>query len=52
MPSSPSDVDLLAPGVSVTRRTTPGGASPASVAVQLARYRAQLQADRARLATP
>ena len=49
---TPSDVDLLAPGVSVTRRTTPGGASPASVAVQLARYRAQLQADRARLSTP
>ena len=49
---TPSDVDLLAPGVSVTRRTTPGGASPASVAVQLGRYRAQLQADRARLSTP
>jgi len=49
---TPSDVDLLAPGVSVTRRTTPGGASPASVAVQLGRYRAQLQADRARLSAP
>jgi argininosuccinate lyase len=45
----PTDVDLLAPGVAVTRRTTPGGASPASVAVQLDRHRAHLQADRARL---
>ena len=42
----PGDVDLLAPGASVVRRTTPGGASPASVAVQLTRYRARLQADR------
>ena len=43
-------VALLAPGVSVTRRTTPGGAGPAAVAVQLERFRAQLAADAARLA--
>jgi argininosuccinate lyase len=41
---------LLAPGVSVTRRTTPGGAGPAAVAAQLVRFRAQLAADAARLA--
>jgi argininosuccinate lyase len=45
----PDDVGLLAPGVAVLRRTTPGGASPASVAAQLDRYRAQLQSDRARM---
>ena len=39
---------LLEPGVSVTRRTTPGGAGPAAVAVQLERYQAQLAVDRAR----
>ena len=42
-------VALLAPGVSVTRRTTPGGAGPAAVAVQLDRFRAQVAADRSRL---
>jgi argininosuccinate lyase len=45
----PDDVGLLAPGAAVRRRTTPGGASPASVAVQLDRYRAQLRTDRARV---
>jgi argininosuccinate lyase len=40
---------LLEPGVAVTRRTTPGGAGPAAVAVQLARYRTRLQADRERV---
>jgi argininosuccinate lyase len=45
----PDDVALLAPGASVVRRTTPGGASPASVAVQLTRYQARLLADRGRL---
>jgi argininosuccinate lyase len=40
---------LLEPGVAVTRRTTPGGAGPAAVAVQLARFRTLLQADRQRL---
>ena len=33
---------LLAPGVSVTRRTTHGGGSPAAVAAQLDRFRALL----------
>lgn len=41
---------LLAPGVSVTRRTTPGGAGPGPVAVQLGRFRALLAADATRLA--
>ena len=41
---------LLAPGVSVTRRTTPGGAGPAAVAVQLGRFRGRLAADAERLA--
>jgi argininosuccinate lyase len=39
---------LLEPGMAVTRRTTPGGAGPGPVAVQLVRFRAQLAADRAR----
>jgi argininosuccinate lyase len=39
---------LVAPGVSVTRRTTPGGAGPAAVAVQLDRFRTQLATDRQR----
>jgi argininosuccinate lyase len=43
-------VHLLGPGVSVTRRTTPGGAGPAAVAVQLERYRARLAADAERVA--
>jgi len=43
-------VPLLAPGVSVTRRTTPGGAGPGPVAVQLQRFQARLAADRARVA--
>ena len=41
-------VALLGPGVAVTRRTTPGGAGPAAVAVQLERFRARLAADAAR----
>jgi len=45
----PDAVALLAPGVSVTRRTTPGGAGPAAVAVQMERFRAQLARDRGRL---
>jgi len=40
---------LVAPGVAVTRRTTPGGGGPAAVAVQLDRFRQRLDADRARL---
>ncbi|MFZ6002697.1 MAG: argininosuccinate lyase [Actinomycetota bacterium] len=42
-------VALLAPGVSVTRRTTPGGAGPAAVAVQMERFRARLRADHQRM---
>jgi argininosuccinate lyase len=37
---------LLAPGVSVTRRTTPGGAGPDAVATQLARYRDRMTQER------
>jgi len=43
-------VALLAPGVSVTRRTTPGGAGPAAVAVQLQRFKEQLRTDGERVA--
>lgn len=39
---------LVGPGISVTRRTTPGGAGPAPVAVQLARFRDRLAGWRAR----
>jgi argininosuccinate lyase len=39
---------LLEPGVAVTRRTTPGGAGPVAVAVQLERFVLRLQADRRR----
>ncbi len=38
-------VALLEPGVSVSRRTTPGGAGPIAVAAQLLRYEAQLDSD-------
>ncbi len=41
-------VELLAPGVPVTRRTTPGGAAPEPVAAQLKQFRARLNADTAR----
>ena len=37
---------LLAPGRSVTRRTTPGGAGPDAVASQLDRYRARMDQER------
>jgi argininosuccinate lyase len=42
--------ELLTPGVSVTRRTTRGGAGPAPVAQQLGRFRERLTADQERLA--
>ena len=45
----PDAAALVAPGVSVTRRTTPGGAGPGPVATQLERFRAQLDADRRRV---
>jgi argininosuccinate lyase len=41
----PAAAALLAPGVSVTRRTTRGGAGPAPVAEQLDRFRARLAED-------
>ncbi len=42
-------VSLLEPGVAVTRRTTPGSAGPAAVAVQLERFGHRLEADRIRV---
>jgi argininosuccinate lyase len=42
-------VALLEPGVAVTRRTTPGSAGPAAVAVQLGRFAHRLEADRIRV---
>ena len=46
----PQAAALLAPGVAVTRRTTPGGAGPVPVARQVTRLRARLAADAARVA--
>ena len=43
-------VALLEPGVAVTRRTTPGSAGPAAVAVQMNRFDHRLDADRIRVA--
>jgi argininosuccinate lyase len=40
---------LVAPGVSVRRRTTPGGAGPGPVAVQLANFKLRLAADQVRV---
>jgi argininosuccinate lyase len=45
----PDAVALLGPGVSVTRRTTPGGAGPGPVAAQMAAFRARLAADHLRV---
>ncbi len=42
-------VQLLEPGVAVTRRTTPGGAGPVPVAEQLEQFVRRLEVDRARL---
>ena len=42
-------VELLAPGVAVTRRITPGGAGPGPVAEQLKRFGANLHDAEARL---
>ena len=41
--------ELLAPGVSVTRRTTPGGAAPDPVAAQIERFRTRIATDADRL---
>jgi argininosuccinate lyase len=47
----PPALELLEPGVAVTRRTTPGGAGPVPVAAQLRRFTEVLEAQRVRLAT-
>jgi argininosuccinate lyase len=44
-------VALLEPGMSVTRRTTPGGAGPGPVAVQLDRFETDLVVDDGRLSS-
>ena len=43
-------LELLAPGLAVTRRRTPGGAGPEAVATQLVAYRSELAAKRRLLA--
>ena len=43
-------VGLLDAGVAVTRRTSPGGAGPEAVAVQLDRFVHRLEADQLRTA--
>jgi argininosuccinate lyase len=43
-------VELLEPGVAVTRRRTPGGAGPGPVAEQAERFARRLEVDRTRLA--
>ncbi len=43
-------VALLAPGVAVTRRRTPGSAGPAPVRKQIERFVARLDVDRSRIA--
>jgi argininosuccinate lyase len=48
----PNAAALVAPGVAVRRRTTPGGAGPVPVAAQLERFRARLAADRSRVLEP
>ena len=42
----PEAAALVAPGVAVTRRTTPGGGGPGPVAAQLARFHDRLDTDR------
>jgi argininosuccinate lyase len=42
----PEAATVLEPGVSVTRRTTPGGAGPDAVASQLDRYKARMEQER------
>jgi hypothetical protein len=45
----PDALELLGPGVAVTRRTTPGGAGPVAVAAQFTSVQDLLAAQRARL---
>ena len=40
--------DLLAPGIPVTRRTTPGGAGPEPMSAQIERFQTRLSTDAAR----
>jgi argininosuccinate lyase len=47
----PDAAALVGPGASVRRRTTPGGAGPEPVAIQLDRFRARLQADSERISS-
>ncbi|MCK4177342.1 argininosuccinate lyase [Aciditerrimonas ferrireducens] len=42
-------LELLEPGVAVSRRSTPGGAGPGPVAAQLERFRERLALDRERV---
>ncbi len=42
-------LELLEPGVAVTRRTSPGGAGPVPVAEQMTRFAHRLEIDRERL---
>ncbi len=44
-------VELLEPGVAVTRRTTPGGAGPEPVRIQMERFAHRLAVDGERLAS-
>jgi len=44
-----ADIALLDPGAAIQNRTTPGGAGPEAVAVQLDRFRASVDRDRQRL---
>ncbi|MEO6121025.1 MAG: argininosuccinate lyase [Acidimicrobiales bacterium] len=46
----PDALFLLEPGTAVTRRTTPGGAGPVPVAVQIGRFRDRLRVDEGRIA--
>lgn len=45
----PDAAALVAPGVSVTQRSSPGGGGPVPLPAQLARFRAQLAADEERI---
>ncbi len=47
----PDAAALVAPGVAVKRRTTPGGAGPVAVATQLARFKNKVSALREAVAT-
>jgi argininosuccinate lyase len=48
----PDAAALIAPGLSMRRRTTPGGAGPSPVATQLEHFEEQLARDEGRLGDP